>query len=187
MIVAFSTSSPIASVALLSESGEILGSGCEDARMNASGACLRILRSLLNAHPGTISGYLADLGPGSFTGVKVGVTLAKTMAMAEGVLAGGVAAFDLISPIGLVVLPSKKGEFFWRRPGGGSVEVHQGLPDELFVGFGVGIEAPVYPLAARFGALLLNLTLGDPVRLNPKYILEPAISTPNKPFRGANA
>lgn len=183
MIVAFSTSSPMASVALLADDGSVLAAESREARMNASAACLEMLAPMLDAHVHDVSGYLADLGPGSFTGVKVGVTLAKTMAMVDGVKAGGLSAFDLVDPNGLVVIPSKKGEFFWRMPGG-EVCVERSLPKERFEGFGHGVEAPCYPEARGFAGQMHRIEWHAPETLLPRYVLEPSISTPNKPYRG---
>ncbi|HJP83334.1 MAG TPA: tRNA (adenosine(37)-N6)-threonylcarbamoyltransferase complex dimerization subunit type 1 TsaB, partial [Fimbriimonadaceae bacterium] len=108
MIVAFSSSSPIASVALFSESGELLADGERDASMRASEACLAILQDLLKATNRKLaetSLIVADLGPGSFTGVKVAVTLAKSLAFALSVQTAGATSFDLISTDQTAVLP----------------------------------------------------------------------------------
>jgi len=183
VIVAFSTSSPIASVALITSSGEVVAAAQREARMNASGACLALLEALIFGRQFEVEGYLADLGPGSFTGVRVGVTLAKTMAFAHGVQCGGAPAFDLISTKDLVVVPNKKGEFFW-RPVGEAPAIHTELPGESFVGYGTGVEEPRYPLAANFAPLLASgIQWLQPEALLPRYLVEPSISTPNKPFR----
>lgn len=184
MIVAFSTSSPQASVALLQSDGTVLASAEEQAPKAASGACMRMLESLLaqtgrDLQAATL--FLADLGPGSFTGVKVAVTLAKTFAYVHGVKAGGATSFDLISADGRVVMPSKRGEFFVREPGADPVR-QPDLPEAPFTGFGPGVEPAVYPHAARFATLLSSIAEVDPERLVPNYVIEPAISVPKKPY-----
>jgi len=63
------------------------------------------------------AGIVADLGPGSMTGVKVGVTLAKTWGFALGVHCAGITAFDLIDPTGPVVVTPRRGEHWVRHPG----------------------------------------------------------------------
>lgn len=175
MTVAFSTSGPRASVALLRE-GEILYAGDEEARGRAGEACLSLLRdglAVVGASLADASLFAADLGPGSFTGIRVGIVLAKTLAWERGVSCAAADAFDLVDPAGIVALPSRKGEWFVRIPG---------LPPERTR------EAPEVvgvPLASGFARLAL--TPVSPFALVPAYLLEPSISMPNKPFRRPDA
>lgn len=185
MICAFSTSSPQASVALIGPEGEVLGSGEELAPRAASGACLRLLEGLLQStgmRLNEVSLFVSDLGPGSFTGVKVGVTLAKTLALSVSRQAAGVSSFDLINPLEAVVLPSKRGEWFVRRPGQEPARGAE-LPEGVFFGYGPGIEEPSYPHAKRFADLITRLEPVEPEFLVPKYLMEPAISVPKQPYR----
>lgn len=178
MILAFSTSSKMASVALISPEGEIIFSGSELAERKASEVCL----SLLEKSPIDLTKvdlFLADLGPGSFTGTRVGVMLAKTFAYTYGKLCGGADAFDLIAPDQTVVFPSKRDEWFVRAPGQLVVRSTT-LPDQPFVGFGPGIEDEIFPDAARFSQILESIEKVSPVELIPQYLMEPAISTPKK-------
>jgi hypothetical protein len=125
--------------------------------------------------------FVADLGPGSFTGVRVGVTLAKTLAFAGGQQTAGADAFDLIDTSRTVVLPNKRGEWFVRRPGALPERVNE-LPSEDFVGFGPDIEPQTYPDACRFASLVERLAPIAPELLVPVYLVEPSISTPKKPY-----
>jgi tRNA threonylcarbamoyl adenosine modification protein YeaZ len=184
VIVAFSTSSPIASVALLSDDAEVLFAASEEAPMAASGACMRLLeRGLCESHlelqEATL--FLADLGPGSFTGVKVAVTLAKIFAFANSTLVAGASSFDLIDAVGTAVLPSKRGEFFVRRVGEDPIRQTE-LPEGDFTGYGAGVSTPTYPMAERFSQLLGCLTKMAPVVMLPNYLIEPSISTPKTPY-----
>jgi len=184
VIIAFSTSSLQASIAVIDRESGVLWQGCEIAPQGASGACLRLLEAMaqeagLRVEDADLFG--ADIGPGSFTGVRVGVTLAKTFGYLYGRPVAGATSFDLISPKEIVLLPSKKNEFFIRRPGlppYRSVE----LPIESFVGFGPGIERQVYPEAARFVDLLECLVPTGAMSFVPEYLIEPSISIPKKPF-----
>ncbi|AIE87039.1 tRNA (adenosine(37)-N6)-threonylcarbamoyltransferase complex dimerization subunit type 1 TsaB [Fimbriimonas ginsengisoli] len=184
MIVAFSTSSPLASVAAFAPSGDVLWQGERPALHQASGVCLDLLSEMrreLGFGPERADAFAADLGPGSFTGVRVGVILAKTFAFIYGRPVMGADAFDLIDPQGIVVLPSKRGEFFVRRPGEAPVRTAD-LPAEPFLGFGPGLNHEVFPLAARFGPLLTRLPREDAVLFAPKYLIEPSISIPKVPY-----
>lgn len=180
MIVAFSTSSPLASVALYSDDWALIGSREEQAPRAASSVCLKLLDELLIEQDLTLREVIAfgaDVGPGSFTGVRVGVTLAKTLAFAQGAQCFGASSFDLISRVDTVVLPSKKGEWFVRRVGESPMKTAD-MPSLNFVGFGPGVESPVYPHASRFE----RAELLKPEKLLPAYLTEPAISQPNKPY-----
>ena len=152
--------------------------------MRASGASLNLLRALLselNLELGAIELFAADLGPGSFTGVKVGVTLAKTLAFSCDRQAAGIQSFDLIDPSGVVVIPSKRGEFFVRWPRVG-LERSTDLPGGAYSGYGPGVEPTTYPRAEGFARVLDRLRPMAAELLVPEYLIEPSISTPKKPF-----
>ena len=177
MTVVLSSSSPLASVALLDESGALLAEGREEAKMQASGALLFTLDRLLADTGLSLAQarvFAADLGPGSFTGVKVAVTMAKVMAFAHQVPAAGVTAFDLVSTSETVAIRSRKGEFFLRIPGEAPHIVAE-VPTAA-VGSGEGLGDQRYPLAENAARLPL-----EPVRpesLVPFYVAEPSISKP---------
>jgi tRNA A37 threonylcarbamoyladenosine modification protein TsaB len=152
--------------------------------MAASGACLQMLGELLGRTNKTISDvevFVADIGPGSFTGVKVAVTLAKTLAFATGKMAGGITSFDLISVDHPVVVPSRKGEWFLRQPGA-TVERVAALPNGDFLGYGSGVNEQTFPDAANASGLLIVIKRVAPEHLVPNYIAEPSISTPKRPY-----
>ncbi len=184
MIVGFSTSSRQASVALLEPDGTILWAGRREAPQTASGTCIDLLTLALKESGRSLSAatlFAADLGPGSFTGVRVGVTLAKTLAYTIGAMAAGTDAFQLVDPATTVVVPSKRGEWFIRRPGQSAVR-SESLPDEPFVGFGPGLADQTYPDAVRFSALLKELQPAPPEHLVPAYLIEPSTSLPKKAY-----
>lgn len=179
MIVAFSTSSPWASVALLDASGPV-ASDRREAAGAAGAACLRMLESLLASAGltvGDLAGCVADVGPGSFSGTRVGVTLAKTLAFALGVRAAGVDAFDLIDPSTQVAIPVRRATYLLRRPGEAPVlsESVEGA-----TGYGAAFDAQHFPQADRVEVGRLQWV--QPRELVPVPLLEPSISTPKKPF-----
>ncbi len=176
MIAAFSTSSPVASVALLATDGRLLYSAGEPAQGRAGEACLRLLQAgldELNAQLSDVTLFAADLGPGSFTGVRVGIVLAKTLAWQQNAQCAGADAFDLVDPSAVVVLPSRKGEWFVRTPGSEPIRTRE-VPETVHA-----------PSAAGFSRLPLKPV--SPYELVPGYLLEPSISTPKEPFKRPEA
>lgn len=184
MIVAFSTSSPQTSVALIETDGRLIAESQKMAPMQASGACMELLQILLTQSGRSLREatlFAADLGPGSFTGVKVAVTLAKTLAFVQGIQVMGADSFDLIDASRSVFLPSKKGEFFIREPGKEPYRTAT-LPAEATIGFGAGDRDTSYPLASRFTALYKSWLPMAPEALVPNYLIEPSISLPKQPL-----
>lgn len=176
MIAAFSTSSPVASVALLATDGRLLYSAGEPAQGRAGEACLRLLEAgfaELGITLADVTLFAADQGPGSFTGVRVGIVLAKTLAWQQNAQCAGADAFDLVDPAGVVALPSRKGEWFVRTPGSEPIRTRE-VP-----------ETVTAPSAAGFAHLRLNPV--SPYELVPGYLLEPSISTPKEPFKRPEA
>ena len=177
MIAAFSTSSPRASFAAFDDEGGLVYADDAPARGAASEACLTMLQAC-GVAPERFDLWLADLGPGSFTGTRVGVVLAKTFAWCYGTPCGGADSFDLIAPDETVAIPNRKGEWLARTPG---EEPRVVAADSLAaVGYAPGLAEEVLPLAARFGALLGRIERVTPERLVPRYVVAPSISTPKK-------
>lgn len=177
MTVAFSSSSPLASVALI-DGDAVLASGERESHREAGKSLIEILDELLAKVGRDLSEaslFVSDVGPGSFTGVKVCVTVAKTMAFAHNLSCAGVTSFDLIDPRRPVAIPSKRGEFFVRNPGerpSVSSEVPVGA-----IGYGPGIET-TFPHAKRALSQIPQLQRVPAESLVPLYVAEPSISQP---------
>lgn len=183
MIIAFSTSCALASVAVIDRKHGVLWEADEYAPQGASGACLKMLGAA-GARLEDAELFAADIGPGSFTGVRVGVTLAKTFGYLFGRPVAGVSSFDLVSADAVVVFPSKKNEFFIRRPGVIPIRSVE-LPNEPFIGFGPGVEPQVFPRASRLANSLDRLVLHNAMSFVPEYLIEPSISVPKKSFHSS--
>lgn len=205
MIVAFSTSSPVASVALIREEG---GRACvawhdrEEAQGRSSSACLALLeRGLKETGEAldSVDRFVADVGPGSFTGVRVGVTLAKTLAFSVRGRVAGVSAFDLISADRCSAIPNRKNEWLIRQPGEAPVLWHRGdeppFPSLLVqsphgevsfsvqvAGYGAALLDATYPDASRVLGVWTRLSWFEPERLVPDYLVGPSISRPKRPY-----
>lgn len=185
MIVAVSTSSHWASVALLDEDGSVRYAESEESARNASGAVCRLLQTgltELNLSLREVSGFVADSGPGSFTGVKVGVTFTKTMAFALNSRIALVSSFDLIDPDQVVAIPHKRAEWHIRVPGCAPVLTKE--PIEVGItGYGFGLEIEQFPEAKNTSRVLNTLFWMKPELAVPSYGAEPSISFPK---RGVN-
>ena len=166
MIWAFvSTSSSVVTVAILEDDAIIVASS-EDAPMRASGTVLRLLGEMRRK----VDLYVADVGPGSFTGVKVGVTIVKTLAYVEGVPVAGITSFDLINPGGAAAVSSRKGKVLV-RDSAGTDELADDDPRATAAIKGT-------PSAENAAKMFSKLQPMDPMALVPNYVLEPNISTP---------
>jgi tRNA A37 threonylcarbamoyladenosine modification protein TsaB len=182
LTIGFSTSSPQASVAIFSGAGEVLWSGAELAPNAASGALVRLLEMGLcetGLSLSAASRFVADLGPGSFTGVRVGIVFAKVMAMSVPATVAGATAFDLIAADRTTFVPSRRGEVFVREPG--QQPERSASPPAGALGYEYGKEG-AFPHAANFATLLSQLDFMAPELLVPSYFAEPSISQPKQPY-----
>lgn len=184
MILAVSTSCTIASAAYIDEEGKAIVCFSADAPRRASEVVLSWLDEVEKAGGPKASdakGFVADVGPGSFTGVKVATTIVKTFGYAFGKPVAGVSSFDLISLTETVVVPNVAGRHFVRRQGEEPIMI-EGLPEGSFVGYGKAIDTPIYPEAVRSASVVDTLVWIEPERLVPLYIAEPSISIPKKAY-----
>lgn len=187
MIVVFSSSCKVHSVALFeqSEGAMQLCDSLISADRQASENLVTFCRELLQNQGRSLSDvtmFVADQGPGSFVGVRVAVTLAKTLAYVNQSKVALVSAFDLICPVSDVQIHNRKGEFFLRRLGQEpTLESGEMLPD--VAGYGPLFENPTYPDAQNALSLLASLVTYEPDKLILPYLVEPSISVPKTPYK----
>jgi tRNA threonylcarbamoyladenosine biosynthesis protein TsaB len=112
LILAFDTATEVATSALVDD-GEVLGE-----RTSRAATVLEDLDALLRqagAHTRDVDGLAVGTGPGSFTGVRVGLATARGLALALGVPVAGVstlAALAAGAPGALPVIDARRGEVF---------------------------------------------------------------------------
>ena len=168
MTLGLSTSGPYAIVAGFDASGKLIARGKLESKRAASGAVLALMDELELGVPNRI---VVDVGPGSFTGVRVGVTMAKVWAQAWSVPIFGVTAFDLVAE-GAVAIPSKRGEVYVRVPGAEPTTMK--VEDaEVIAGITMAGESELGDL---FQFLPSNLMEATAVELVPLYVANPSIS-----------
>lgn len=166
-ILAVQTATPAGSVALTDE-GRLLGELFLDVRRPHGEWLLRAIDQLLNEagmSVGDLDGFGVTVGPGSFTGLRVGLATVKGLAMATGKPIAGVSTLrtlalqapHAVSPVCTLLDARKKevyaGTFVWREGEPCSIGPEKVLPPErlleeltgplLFVGDGATVYRPL--------------------------------------------
>jgi tRNA threonylcarbamoyl adenosine modification protein YeaZ len=116
LILAFDTATGWATSALVDD-GEVLGERTSTAA-NLLGDVDALLRQA-GAHPRDLGGLAVGTGPGSFTGIRIGLAAARGLALALGVPAAGVSTLDALAagaPGATPVIDAKRREVFVPGP-----------------------------------------------------------------------
>ncbi len=116
LILAFDTATDHATSALVGD-GELLGE-----RVSRASTLLVDVDALVRqagAHPRDITGLAVGIGPGSFTGIRIGLAAARGLALALDVPAAGVSTLDALAagaPGAIPVIDAKRREVFVPGP-----------------------------------------------------------------------
>jgi tRNA threonylcarbamoyl adenosine modification protein YeaZ len=190
LVLAFDTATPVATSALVLD-GEVLGE-CS----SRAAAVLADADDLLRAHgfaPRDLGGVVVGTGPGSFTGIRIGLAAARGLALATCVPVAGVSTLDALASAragAVPVIDARRREVFTLRDceavalRPGEVELERGA---LLVGDGAvryrevfeaaGAEIPpdgdqVHIPYARLHAALAR-EFGDADLVEPIYVRLP--------------
>jgi tRNA threonylcarbamoyladenosine biosynthesis protein TsaB len=112
LILAFDTATDVATSALVAD-GEVLGE-----RSSRAVTLLEDVDALLRqagAHTGELEALAVGTGPGSFTGVRIGLSTARGLALALGVPVAGVSTLDALAagaPGAVPVIDARRREVF---------------------------------------------------------------------------
>jgi tRNA threonylcarbamoyladenosine biosynthesis protein TsaB len=112
LILAFDTATDVATSALVDD-GEVLGE-----RASRAVTLLEDVDALLRqagARTGDLQGLAVGTGPGSFTGLRVGLATARGLALSLGLPVAGVSTLDALAagaPGALPVVDARRGEVF---------------------------------------------------------------------------
>ncbi|NUT54536.1 MAG: tRNA (adenosine(37)-N6)-threonylcarbamoyltransferase complex dimerization subunit type 1 TsaB [Thermoleophilia bacterium] len=116
LILAFDTATEVATSALVDD-GELLGE-----RASRAQTLLADVDALLRqagAQPRDVTGLAVGIGPGSFTGIRIGLAAARGLALALDVRAAGVSTLDALAagaPGAIPVIDAKRREVFVPGP-----------------------------------------------------------------------
>ncbi|HOC30914.1 MAG: tRNA (adenosine(37)-N6)-threonylcarbamoyltransferase complex dimerization subunit type 1 TsaB [Armatimonadetes bacterium] len=201
-LLALETTSAWCGIALWNDGGPVASHGFAQA-MDLSSRLVPAVRDLLTEEGLTaedLKGIAVSLGPGSFTGVRIGVATAKTLAQALDIPIAGVPTMTVLADpwlaVGLplmVTIRARRGWYYIQKfQGDGTIdlvtndqlmEMIQRTPDTLLVGDAVThIEQPgcrVLPGSQRPDPLIVarigyeRLTAGDAddvMQLTPLYV-----------------
>lgn len=154
-LVAIDTASPLGQVAVF-RAGALVHEGSRRVSNAHGESLLPLLDDALRAvgaRPGDIEAWVVDVGPGSFTGVRVGIATVRgitlgTSARAYGVgslLALAAALPAHVSGLRAAVMPSVRGEVFVRveRPSGAVVLAEQAVAHADLAALLQGLGEPV--------------------------------------------
>lgn len=112
LILAFDTATDVATSALVSD-GEVLGE-----RSSRAVTLLEDVDALLRqagTHTRDLEALAVGIGPGSFTGVRIGLSTARGLALALGIPVAGVSTLDALAegaPAALPVIDARRQEIF---------------------------------------------------------------------------
>jgi tRNA threonylcarbamoyladenosine biosynthesis protein TsaB len=160
MLIALDTSTLTLSLALVGPGPTLLAEVAHPPPQKQSdmlpGALTDVLRQQ-GLSLSDVTGYAVGLGPGSFTGLRIGLATVKALAYAQRCPVGGassLAALALDGPLGASLLPAmvaRKGEVyvgFYRREGAGLVPE---APEEAWTPAQLGAHLQAHPGARALG------------------------------------
>jgi len=207
MLCAIETSTALGSVAVFD--GERLVASRERSVKNAHGeSLLPIVEEVLREAGGGVRDvrrWAVGIGPGSFTGVRIGVATAKGIAFATGAEIVGVDAFDALTSLAssapvAVLLSAGKGELYFRVEGrtghAPAAEIERMLAartDWTLLGEGARALGSVahakmlcdppfdVPRAEAVGRVARLRPAGDVDTLEPYYVRPPDLTKPTGP------
>ncbi len=179
-LVAVETTTGTTSVALF-EDGALVASLSREAKGDA---CLPMIDEILSSRGLTardVQRWAVDIGPGSFTGVRVGVSTVKGIAFATGAEVVAVNAFDALAldDDATVILEAGKGEVYFRVARGEPGHAPLDVVKSMIAGRTERVMGPgVRPTADGVGRAAQSRAPSDLDALEPMYVRAPDLTKP---------
>jgi tRNA threonylcarbamoyl adenosine modification protein YeaZ len=199
-VLAIDTSAGI-SVAFLGTDGQRVEKELDAHNLHGELAAQLIQNVLASAgvSPGDVSDIVVGVGPGPFTGLRVGIACAIVFGFARNIPVHGICSLDAVAydfdqPC-VVVTNARRKELYWAEYGKGRVGEPQvsspkdlvtAFPDAQFVGPGADLYPEVISgrvLGLRAAALAELYLSGNAqlVPVSPMYLRAPDATEPGKP------
>lgn len=177
--MAVETTSRVAGVALF-EDGELVAAIEREGRGDVILPLIDELLSARGLSARDVARWAVDVGPGSFTGVRVGVSTVKGIAFATGAEVVAVDAFDaLAGPDAVAILDAGKGEVYFRVPGSEPGHAPLDAVKARIAGRSERVVGPgIPPRAEAVGRCALGRAASDLDRLEPFYVRAPDLTRP---------
>jgi tRNA threonylcarbamoyladenosine biosynthesis protein TsaB len=213
LVVGFDTATPAVSVAVHDGERVVAEASAADGRRHGELLMPMIAKVLADAgvSRADLSAVAVGVGPGPYTGLRVGVVTARVLGAVLGIPVHGVCSLDVIAaavspPAGrefLVATDARRKEVYWARydaaghriegPLVGPAAAIPGAADAFVAGaggqlypesFGEVIE-PAYPAARTLcGIVAAQLAAGQPaLSSEPLYLRRPDAKEPGRPKR----
>lgn len=177
-LVAIETTSRVTSVALF-QGGELVAALAREGRGNLVLPLLDELLAARGLRARDVARLAVDVGPGSFTGVRVGVSTAKGIAFATGAEVIGVNALNAVDRDAIVLLEAGKGEVYFRVPGQEPGHAPLGVVRARIEGRLERVVGPgVLARAEGVGRAALGRPANDVDSLEPLYVRPPDLTKP---------
>lgn len=128
-----------------------------------------------------VARWAVDIGPGSFTGVRVGVSTVKGIAFATGAEVVAVDAFDALTggEDAIAILEAGKGEVYFRVPGEEPGHAPLDVVKAKIAGRSERVIGPgVVPTAEGVGRVATGRAATNADELQPLYVRAPDLTKP---------
>lgn len=206
MLLALDTATPAVTVAVHDGDRVRARAGCTEQRRHAEVLTPLVAQVLAEAGVAgpALSEVVVGVGPGAYTGLRVGLATAAALGLAWGVPVSGACTLDALAveavsahpcPDGLlVVTDARRSQVFWARYDAAGVRVHGpavdgpgAVPEPGLVAVGAGALAhpgvfaralpPEHPDAGWLAAGVLAGTIAR-LPLTPIYLRQPDVTAP---------
>ncbi len=179
-LVAVETTTRITSVALF-EDGALVASLSREGHGDVVLSLISEMLASRGLRARDVARWAVDIGPGSFTGVRVGVSTVKGIAFATGAEVVAVDAYDALTggEEAIAVLEAGKGEVYFRVPREEPGHAPLDAVKTKIAGRSEPVIGPgIVPTAEAGGRVALGRPASDVDRLEPLYVRPPDLTKP---------